>query len=594
METEGRNEQPVRQELERILSSPGFARNERLSRFLRFIIERHLDAKDDEIKESLVAVAVFGRKPDYDPKLDSIVRTEAGRLRARLTEYYAGPGSGDPLIIEVPKGGYIPLFRSPEVTPEPRNFPHKRLVLTVALAALAITLSAIGIGIRRLRPTSLPISIAVLPLENLSREPDSDYFVEGLTDEIIRNLSVIEGLAVRSRTSSFAFKGKPRDVREAGQQLGADYIVEGSVLRTGQTLRVNAQLVRVRDDLSLWSGKYDRELTDVFVIQDEISLGIVNNLRLHLGHGRRRYETSVDAYDLYLRAQPTFWGGVLGTLQSIVAFDKVIAKDPSFAPAYAGLGAAYAIRSAQFPVEHAPDELSKMRSAAEKAVQLDPLLAEAHWALALVDGRHGRWREAERSYRRAIELDPNRSRTFFDFAMWLLYVLGRNEEALQQLRAAEKADPLSSEVQLGVAWVLMSFGRYDEAAVHCLKMAPDTNMNIECLGRVRFGQGRITEAVQLLASFPRSPQTRGFLGYVYARSGRHEEAEMMAATSDYANEQALIYAGLGDKARVLEALERMGAVGAQRIGRYLNYPELALLRGDPRLKAFRAKVGLPE
>jgi TolB-like protein/Flp pilus assembly protein TadD len=443
----------------------------------------------------------------------------------------------------------------------------------------------------------MPISIAVLPLENLSREPGSDYFVEGLTDEIIRNLSVIEGLAVRSRTSSFAFKGKPRDVREAGQRLGADYIVEGSVMRTGQKLRVNAQLVRVRDDLSLWSGKYDRALTDVFVIQDEISLGIVNNLRLHLGHGRRRYETSVDAYDLYLRAQPTFWGGVQGSLQSIVAFDQVIAKDPSFAPAYAGLGAAYAIRSAQFPVEHAPDELSKMRSAAEKAVQLDPLLAEAHWALALVDGRHGRWREAERSYRRAIELDPNRSRTFFDFAMWLLYVLGRNKEALQQLHAAEKADPLSSEVQLGVAWVLMSLGRYDEAAVHCLKMAPDTNMSIQCLGRVRFGQGRIAEAVQLLAgdpSLPREPQTRGFLGYAYARSGRHEEAEMMAAASDYANEQALIYAGLGDKARVFEALERMSAVGAQRIGRYLNYPELALLRGDSRLKAFREKVGLPD
>jgi hypothetical protein len=199
METEGRNEQPVRQELERILSSRGFARNERLSRFLRFVIERHLDDKDDEIKESLVAVAVFGRKPDYDPKLDSIVRTEAGRLRARLTEYYAGPGSGDPLIIEVPKGGYIPFFRYPEVAPEPRKSPHKRLVLAVALAA--ITLSAIGIGIRWQRPTSMPISIAVLPLDNLSREPGSDYFVEGLTDEIIRNLSVIEGLAVRSRTS---------------------------------------------------------------------------------------------------------------------------------------------------------------------------------------------------------------------------------------------------------------------------------------------------------------------------------------------------------------------------------------------------------
>src|SRR5688572_20961280 len=114
MEPEGRNGQATRQELERVLSSPGFARNERLSRFLRFVVERHLEGNDDEIKESLIAVAVFGRKPDYDPKQDSIVRTEAGRLRARLTEYYAGDGSGDSVVIEVPKGGYIPLFHYPE------------------------------------------------------------------------------------------------------------------------------------------------------------------------------------------------------------------------------------------------------------------------------------------------------------------------------------------------------------------------------------------------------------------------------------------------------------------------------------------------
>src|SRR5262249_24526958 len=180
---------------------------------------------------------------------------------------------------------------------------------------------------------------------------------------------------------SFAFKGKPQNVREAGKQLGADYILEGSVLRAGHQLRINAQLVRVRDDSPIWSGRFDRELTDALAIQDEISRGIVNSLRLKLGRGRRRYETSAEAYDLYLRART---GGDL----SIGRFQEAIAKDPSFAPAYAGLATASALRSTVFGFDLA-DESAKMRAAAEKAIQLDPLLAEAHAALGLLHAPDG-------------------------------------------------------------------------------------------------------------------------------------------------------------------------------------------------------------
>src|SRR5205085_7840056 len=194
-----------------------------------------------------------------------------------------------------------------------------------------------------------PIPIAVLPLINLDRNPDHEYFADGLTGEIIRNLSIIDGLAVRSQTSSFAFKGKPQNVHDVGKQLDAEYVLEGSVLILGQQLRISARLVRVRDDYPLWSGKYDRELTDVFAIQDEISRGIVNGLRLKLGRGRRRYETSVEAYDLYLRARTLqIQHGDPGRDQSIGLLEEAIAKDPSFAPAYAGLAAAYASRSGQF------------------------------------------------------------------------------------------------------------------------------------------------------------------------------------------------------------------------------------------------------
>src|SRR5262245_59306324 len=177
-------DEAVREQLERVLASPGFSRNERLSRFLQFVVERHLEGRDSELKESLIAVEVFGRNPGYDPKEDAIVRTEAMRLRERLGKYYAGEGRGDPVIIELPKGGYTPVFRQPVAHPGLGN--KRRIWFTAALVGLAAVLAA---GWWWVRQRSEPVVIAVLPLDNLSRDPGEDYFADGLTDEIIRNLS---------------------------------------------------------------------------------------------------------------------------------------------------------------------------------------------------------------------------------------------------------------------------------------------------------------------------------------------------------------------------------------------------------------------
>jgi len=464
----------ARRELEKVLASTGFSRNERMARFLRFIVERHLDGRDDEIKESVVALEVFGRRADYDPAQDSIVRTEAGRLRARLGEYYQGAGKGDELVIELPKGGYVPSFRWPEAAaPLPQSDRKKRSAfwLAAALAGLAAALGLLAWWWVWHRNT--PIGIAVLPFENSNHDPANDYFADGLTDELIRNLSIIDGLSPRSRTSSFAFKGKPRNMREVGRELGADYVVEGSVLRAGQRLRIDAQLIRVRDDFPVWSGKFDREATDIFAIQDEISRGIVNSLRLKLGRGRRRYETSVDAYELYLRARALESnGGLQYYRQAISLFEGAIAKDPSFAPAYAGLAGAYAATSGTFrSMDRRDNELGKMRTAAETAIQLDPLLSEAHEARAVAYARDGKWDESEKTFRKAILLDSNQATTFAHFAMDLLLVVGRTGEGVRQLRVAEKLDPLSPELHFYLAYGLTSEGRYDEAASHC-KMLP--------------------------------------------------------------------------------------------------------------------------
>ena len=589
--------QAARRQLDKILASAGFVRNERLSRFLRFVVERHLEGRDQELKESLIAIEVFGRLPGYDSKQDPIVRTEASRLRARLSEYYLADGKGDSIIIDLPKGGYVPVLRQAvaEGSPAPRRRLARALPIAAAAACVLVALIALGGWWFH---KNVPIPIAVLPLNNLSEDSAHDYFADGLTGEIIRNLLIIDGLAVRSQTSSFAFKGKPQNMRAAGKQLQADYIVEGSVQRAGQQLRITVQLIRVSDDFPLWSGRYDRELTDVFAIQDEISRGIVNSLRLKLGGGRRRYETSAEAYDLYLQARAlAIQRGLDGENRSVAPFEAAIARDPSFAPAYAGLAAAHVARSGQAGFDLA-DEMAKMQTAAERAIQLDPLLGEAHGAMGIVYAREAQWAQSEKSFRHALELAPNDSVIYDNFALTLLMPLGRIQEAVQLLRKAEKNDPVAPRLHDILANALIAAGRYDEAAEQCMKLPADFPARSTWLARARLGQGRVQEAIQILVDRieqgANGPDIKGFLGYAYGRAGRRDEAEKLAAADQRPYAQALTFAGLGDKQRTLDALERMAILGPVRLGRDLTYPEFDLVRGDARLKALRKKLGLPE
>jgi TolB-like protein len=602
----------VRRQLERVLQSDLFTRSEQLSRFLQFIIERHLEGCQEVLKESVIGVEVFGRKPDYNPKYDPIVRTEARRLRARLNEYYANGGKSDPLLIELPKGGYVPAVTRIvwQCKPQSNNPPQQATIaaskpsrpavpsrVALVLVSVCLLFGFAAVAFRwEFRHQNLPIPIAVLPLTNLSPDPANDYFSDGLTGEIIRNLSIIDGLAVRSQTSSFAFKGKPRNIRDAGDQLSVDYILEGSVLRAGEKLRINVHLVRVRDDVPLWSDRYDLEMRDIFAIQDEISRGIVNSLRLNLGRGQRRYQTSPEAYDLYLRARAPWvqqgWslaGKMVGPLEAVVA------KDPSFAPAYADLGVAHAIRAGFFKSNIA-DELPKMRAAAEKAIQLDPLLAEAHDALALVSSRDAQWELSEKSFRRAIELDSHNPMYYGHFVMYLLLPLGRLGEALEQLRIGEKVDPLSYEIHFDAAYVLFAAGRPIEAARHCEKLPAKSPDKSWCQRQLWLAQRRIDEATRMLEAASRSDSAgaRGDLAFAYALAQRRDEAENLVADAPDLFVRARIFAGLQDKERTLEALERAAVAGPFRMGRALAFPEYSFLRGDPRLKLIRKKVGLPE
>lgn len=476
-------------------------------------------------------------------------------------------------------------------------------------AGLAVAIALAGVGWRLLLPPAKsPIIaspvIAVLPLRDLAPQPDSDYFSDGLTDEIIHNLSLIEGLEVKSPTSSYEFKNKPRDIRNIGKQLGANLILEGSVLRAEGKLRIDVALVGVADDSILWSQRYDRELKDVFAIQDEISRSIVNQLRLKLGAGRRRYYTAPETYDSYLRglalAKHLASDRHTGELrEALGVFEDVVAKDPEFAPAYAAM-ARVLVKLSFGRRTNFEGASEKARAAVEKALQLDPLMPEAYGIMGELHARDLAWNRAERSFRRALELDPNLSETRSDFARSVLVPLGKTDEAVTQARRAVELDPLSSERWTDLALVLYVAGRYDDAIQACqrvLTIAPDESRAQHLYGRALTQQGRLAEAIALFEKPQVTSATRRHRGYAYAKAGRRADAERLAAEGDGPatfRHQALIYAGLGDPDRTMQALSKMAAERDPVVNFYTVFPEFAFLRGDPRFKEFRRKQNLPE
>jgi tetratricopeptide (TPR) repeat protein len=376
-------------------------------------------------------------------------------------------------------------------------------------------------------------------------------------------------------------------------------------LRAGNRLRINAQLIQVAGDIPLWSERFDRELKDVFVVQDEISRAIVNKLRLTLGRGQRRYDTNVEAYELYLKGSALVGRrGVPSLRKAADLFQQVIAKDPAFAPAYAGLAIAYALMSvpsgSPIPFETAQPII---RTAAVKALELDPLLADAHTARGWVYSRELEWSSAEKAFQRAIELNPSLTQTYTSYSISTLRPLGKPDDALRFLRVALENDPLSLDVQREIGEVQIQAGRYEEA-INTLKRVraidPDFPFADAHLARALMFGGRPAEALPLFdkmgsrrvgRSVARPPR----LALAYVMLGRRAEAEQVAAehTDGPPSVLAEIYAALGDKDRAFDALERMAVVEPQRLPIMLMYPEMAGLRGDPRLAALRVRFGLP-
>lgn len=619
----------VRAQLEKILGSAGFAGSERLSRFLRFIVEQAIEG--NQAKETVLGVEVFGRKPAYDPRLDGVVRVEAVKLRSRLKEYYENDGAGDAVRIDLPKGGYLPCFEAlripseaPQASiPESASAPPRREWIVnwhILPAALALAILIAGfILIRRSHPRPASpnsSSIAVLPFVNLSSDKENEYFSDGLTDDLIDALTKVRGLRVVARGSAFQFKGKNPDIRAVGRQLNVATVLEGSVQRSGDRLRITAQLSTVADGYHVWSETYDRRLADVFAVQDEISRAIVQSLAVRVvgDPGRSLVAPStadLAAYNLYLqgRFHLNRWRPE-GARKGIEYFQQAIAKDRGYAPAYAGLADCYTWL-AVFGWAPAHEAMPQARDAARRALQLDETLAAAHVSLGYVKALYDwDWPGAEKEFQRALDLSPGDADVHFAYSITYLTPLGRLDEALAEIQRALALDPLSTYKITCAGMVYTDRREYDLAVAQyrkAIELDPAFYYAYDELRSAETARGRPdavdTVTRQMRATFTDVDDTTARARQA-ARQGKPAEARALLeqwiakcartqrpGKSCYA---AQAYAAIGEKNLAFQWLEKAREERNPLLAYAKVMPNYDSLRADPRFIALLRRLGLSQ
>ena len=489
----------VREQLTRVVNSPKFVSSARLCRFLSHIVNRAIDGDLDNLKEFTIAMEVFDRTSDYDPNIDAIVRVEARRLRAKLKAYYEdGPGTADPVLIALRPGSYVPIFRRLD-----SRQPSDRLEIGAAI-----------------RPGCA--SVAVLPFVNMSPEPEQDYFCDGITEEIVNSLTRVSGLNVIARTSAFQFKGVSVDIREVGQRLGADLVIEGSVRKSGEHLRITAQLIQTESGHHLWSETFRRELKDVFVIQEEIAQSVADLLRLNMPAAKASVRSSarnVEAYTRHLRARFLIHQQTPESLQAAAQqLRRLIEVFPDYAVAYSGLAEAIGLLCL-FGVVSGRDVYPDVKASAERGYALDPESGETCTVLAgLRSWFEHRWEEAKALYDRALQQQPGFAHAHSMRAMTLL-CQGNIIEAESSLCRSSELDPLSASDCARMAYLHYVKGDYPSAAEH-LKQSFDLDRDYPEArfyeGLLRFQQEDYEGVVQCLSP-SLAPMDIGVLSAAYAR-----------------------------------------------------------------------------
>jgi serine/threonine protein kinase/tetratricopeptide (TPR) repeat protein len=453
-------------------------------------------------------------------------------------------------------------------------------------------------------------SIGVLPFANMSNDPENEYFSDGITEEILNALMRIPALKVAARTSSFALKGKSLDISEIGERLKVKTVLEGSVRRVNQRVRITAQLINAADGYHLWSERYDRDVEDVFAIQDEIARTIVDRLKVKLGSaeyealGKGQTE-NVEAYELYLRGRHCWnrWH-LWGMMEKAMGYyEAALAKDPDYALAHHGLADAYATIGL-YAFAPATEVIPKAKAAAFRAVELAPELAEAWTSLGFVHMLSWEWKEAESTLLKAIEINP-RYASARTLHAWLLTILGRQSEALEEARRGQEIDP---PTRSGLSALVLYHGRlYDQAIAECergLEIDPTSFLPLVVLSLSYAGKGKYDQAVQHaergVSLAPGSDFLRALLGAVYAMAGQEDAARgilsdlVERSTRSYVAPILIswIYANLRDPDGAFEWLGKAYDERTCTLGPGIGYAVYDGIREDPRFGELLQKLGL--
>ena len=533
----------------------------------------------------------------YGPELDAWLNTRKMRLEDEEKEQAA----------EAPEDGR----GNENVGWTHGTFRWLVLAGVAGLVLLALTYSLVPRHIGSATRSKIK-SLAVLPLKNLSGDPTQDYLADGMTEALIGRLSSIHDLRVISRTSMMTFKDTKLSLPEIAKTLGVDTLVEGSVIREGNHIRVHAQLIRAATDEHFWSEAYDREMRDALALESDVAESIARKVEVTVTgeeHARLTAARSVspEVYESYLKGRFALGKGNSRTDidESIADFEDAIKQDPTFAPAYVGLANAHSALASVFI--GAPPELerAKVVSAARKALELDPELAEAHTMLAVMQQEQWHWTEAETEFKRTLELNPSNATAHNGLARWLV-CHGRIEEALQWVRRGRELDPVAVS-GTEVAWILFQSRRYDEAMQELrsvLAVRPDDSAALWFLGFVLIANNQPNEAIPVLEkTFSVSGHSSAVIGVLiraYAHAGRRADALRLLAElkkrkqAGYVPAAAFVnaYLGLGDKEEAFAWLEQ-GYKEHSNILQWLKvHPYFDPLRDDPRFKDLVHRVGL--
>jgi TolB-like protein len=637
----------VRHHLKEVIASHAFAGSKRTQDFLHLIVEHALKGDVDGLRERMIGAEMFGRPIGYDTGNDSVVRVKATELRKKLAEFYLESDRKAAVRIELPRGSYVPKFifepcESPAQQQSKANSPRpagptaaqsedlpaesapghsgsapqlawkpRRLARVLAVVGLGFVLTAAiaYLGFKRWSGNSNPQaeirSVAILPLKNLSADPNQEYFADGMTEELINDLGQVSTLRVISLTSAMSYKGTTKNLPEIAHELSVDGVVEGGVLRDGNEVRISVQLIDARNDRPIWAHTYDRDLTSVLAWQGEVAQAIADQISINVTpqeQARLARSRPIDpaAQDLYLR-------GILqldadDCKSAVDYFEKAVDKNPNYAQAHAALANCYGRMGESGRMAY-QEAFSEQRTEATRAIELDDSLPEGHAELAnTAMTLDWDWATAETEFHRALELNPNSASIHEKYAFYLVRT-GRLAEALSEVQRGVDLDPVSWHSFHAEGFIYYFSHQYDQALslirrVRALDINPPDWSFL--LGDVYAEKGKYAESISEFLKSGNGVDSLGHLGNAYARSGQVAAArKTIAQLQEHVQkngvgryEIALVYAGLGKKQEAFKWLDE--AYDAHDVGLlYLKIdPCLDPLRSDPRFDNLMRRVGL--